>query len=81
MLVKAHEGYANHISLFAENINREIAKRVNNLVGRAGSLWHRRFDDQVTVELGKDELEALLYILTNPVKHGLVTHAKHWPGS
>lgn len=67
------------ISLFAENINREIAKRTNNLINRKGSLWGRRYDDQVTIE-PIDELEGLLYILTNPVKHGLVTHSKHWPG-
>ena len=68
-----------NIALFAENINREIAKRTNMLLGRSGSLWGRRYDDQVTIE-EIDELEGLLYILTNPVKHGLVAHAKHWPG-
>ena len=68
-----------NVSLFAENINREIAKRVNIILGRKGSLWGRRYDDQITIE-ETDELEGLLYILTNPVKHGLVTHSKHWPG-
>lgn len=68
-----------NISLFAENINREIAKRTNHFINRSGSLWARRYDDQVTIEEA-DDLEGLLYILTNPVKHGLVSHAKHWPG-
>jgi putative transposase len=67
------------ISIFAENINREIAKRVNRLLKRKGSFWGRRYDDQVTVEV-EDGLEALLYLLTNPTKHGLVSHAKDWPG-
>lgn len=67
------------IALFAENLNREIAKRTNMLIGRKGSLWGRRYDDLVTIE-ETDDLEGLLYILTNPVKHGLVTHSKHWPG-
>ena len=67
------------ISLFEENINREIAKRVNKLLSRKGSLWARRYDDQITVK-ELDALEGLLYVITNPVKHGLVTHPKHWPG-
>ena len=68
-----------NISLFAENINREIAKRVNIILKRKGSLWGRRYDDQVTIEEA-DDLEGLLYILTDPVKHGLVYHPKNWPG-
>ena len=68
-----------NLSLFAENINREIAKRTNMILKRKGSLWGRRYDDQITIEEA-DELEGLLYILTNPVKHGLVEHPKHWPG-
>ena len=27
-----------------------------------------------------DALEGLLYVVTNPVKHGLVSHPRHWPG-
>jgi putative transposase len=68
-----------NISIFAENVNREISKRVNRLLKRKGSLWHRRYDDQVTVEEA-DALECLVYILTNPTKHGLVSNPKDWPG-
>ena len=71
--------WGENVSLFAENVNREIAKRVNIILGRKGSLWGRRYDDQITIE-ETDELEGLLYILANPVKHGLVTHSKYWPG-
>ena len=68
-----------NLSLFAENINREIAKRVNWHLDRKGSLWGRRYDDQVVLEV-EDALEALVYTLTNAVKHLLVNEPKHWPG-
>lgn len=68
-----------NVSHFMENVNREIAKRINWFLGRKGSVWGRRYDDQVVVEVS-DQLECLLYILTNPVKHHQVCHAKTWPG-
>ena len=76
LLVSSSNG---NLSLFAENVNREISKRVNRMLGRKGSLWGRRYDDQVVIE-AKDGIEGLLYVLTNPVRHGLVTHPKLWPG-
>ncbi len=76
LLVQGKEGV---IPTFAADINREIASRVNRLLRREGVLWGRRYDDQVTLE-AMDELEALLYITTNAVKHGLVSHPRLWPG-
>jgi len=67
------------LPLFAENIGREIAKRVNRLLKRKGSLWGRRYDDQLVIEK-YDALEGLLYTLTNPTKHKLLAHSKLWPG-
>lgn len=76
MLVRAPEG---HLDEFAENVNREIAKRVNRRHGRRGRFWERRYDDQVV--LSKDDaLEALVYIATNPVKHSLSAHPREYPG-
>ena len=67
------------IALFAENINREIGKRVNRLLNREGSLWSRRYDDLLVLE-EQDALEALIYTITNPTKHGLVANPNSWPG-
>ena len=64
---------------FCENINREIARRVNWRNHRTGNFWHRRYDD-LTVLSEEDLLEAFLYITTNPTKHGLVEHPKSWTG-
>jgi len=68
-----------NIALFAENINREICKRVNRLLNRKGSLWSRRYDDLLVLE-EQDALEALTYTVTNPTKHGLVANPNSWPG-
>jgi len=68
-----------NISLFEENVNREISKRVNRLMSRSGSLWHRRYDDLEVLEI-EDALEALVYTVTNPTKHGLVANPSSWPG-
>ena len=64
---------------FEENINREIARRINWKYQREGNFWHRRYDDQ-KVLCEEDLREAFLYVLTNPVHHGLVKHPQEWPG-
>lgn len=76
LLLQGKEGV---IPRFAADINREIASRVNRLLNREGVLWGRRYDDQVTLE-AMDDVEALLYVTTNPVHHGLVSHPRLWPG-
>lgn len=67
------------IPLFAADMDREIAKRVNRYLGRKGVFWHRRYDDLIAIEEA-DALEAVLYVTTNAVKHGLVSHPRNWPG-
>lgn len=64
---------------FAQEINREIAQRINRFIGRSGFFWGRRYDEQICLK-EEDALEALLYISCNPVSHGLVRYAKNWPG-
>lgn len=76
LLIRAPEGL---LPRFVENVNREISHRVNRLLRRKGYVWGRRYDDQVTIE-PYDALEGMLYIVTNPVNHGLVANPRHWPG-
>ena len=64
---------------FMENVNREISRRVNYKLGRKGKLWGRRYKPQA-IPTDKDLEEALLYTVTNPVKHGAVRHSSLWPG-
>lgn len=64
---------------FCENVNREIARRVNWLHRREGPFWARRYVDQEVVS-EEDLLEAFLYVTTNPSGHGLVADSATWPG-
>lgn len=64
---------------FCENVNREIARRINWIHGRKGPLWSRRYTDQA-VASDDDLLEAFLYVVTNSSHHGLIKNPKDWPG-
>jgi REP element-mobilizing transposase RayT len=64
---------------FMENVNREIARRLNFQNGRSGQFWSRRYDDQEVLS-EDDLLEAFLYVTTNATRHGLVEDAAEWPG-
>lgn len=76
VLAKAPLG---NIDEFMENVNREIARRINYKLGRRGKFWSRRYRAQA-VTTDKDLEEALLYIVTNPVKHGAARHPSRWRG-
>ena len=75
ILYKANDGNS---WLFAQNINREIAKRVNMRLNRSGHFWQRRYSEQIVLD-DEDGLEALLYIICNPVSHGLVKDLEDSP--
>jgi REP element-mobilizing transposase RayT len=76
LLIRGPEGI---IPSFEACINREISIRTNRLIRRSGNLWGRRYDDQIAPE-SADAVEAFVYVITNPVKHGLVSHPRLWPG-
>lgn len=64
---------------FEENINREIARRLNWKLHREGRFWSRRYSDQ-EVMTEDDLLEAFLYVSTNATRHGMVEDPAAWPG-
>ena len=68
-----------NIDEFCENVNREIAKRLNWKYRREGKFWSRRYDDQ-QILTANDLIEAFLYVTTNPSRHGLVRNSKDWTG-
>jgi len=61
-------------------INSLSARRVNELSGRSGRLWSRRFYDQ-GIRDSDDFEECFRYINDNPRASGLVTVAAHYPYS
>lgn len=76
LLIKAPRGNADE---FFENVNREIARRMNWMLRQEGQFWARRYSEQI-VPTEADVLEAFLYINTNPTKHGLLEDSSRWPG-
>jgi hypothetical protein len=64
---------------FAEDVNRELARRINRFLGRRGHFWARRYDDVIVIT-EVDAVTGFLYVLNNCVHHGLVSHARLWPG-
>ena len=64
---------------FEENLNREIARRLNWKLHKSGSFWARRYSEQ-EVPSEDDLLEAFLYITTNAVRHGLEANPALWLG-
>ena len=64
---------------FLENVNREISRRMNWRLRREGQFWGRRYAEQIVLT-EEDALEALLYINTNPTRHGLLADSSRWPG-
>jgi REP element-mobilizing transposase RayT len=76
LIVRAPRG---NFDEFAENVNREIARRINFLNQRRGKFWSRRYDDQ-EIKSEEDLLEAFLYVTTNVSRHGLLEDPAKWPG-
>lgn len=68
-----------NIDEFEENVNREIARRLNWKHHREGKLWSKRYDDS-TILSEEDLVEAFLYVTTNPTRHGLVKDSREWEG-
>jgi putative transposase len=65
---------------FARDLDRLIAKSVNAHLGRFENLWDSGRPSYVRLLDADAVRENTQYILTNPVKDGLVPRAKDWPG-
>jgi len=65
---------------FREHFHRMVAKSQNALRGRWENLWSTEEPSVVEVLELSDLLDKLVYVATNPVKHGLVEKVHHWPG-
>ena len=77
LLIKAPRGNSDE---FIENINREIARRINWKYHREGPLWGRRYSEQIVLDEEEDLLEAFLYVTLNPTRHGLIKDSSKWKG-
>ncbi len=69
------------LSMFMQYLNANIAKKLNDHLGRKGAFWERRFR---AIAMSEDEATArwrLRYLLTHGVKECLVGKVEEWPGA
>lgn len=65
---------------FEQYLNALVARAVNASLGRWESFWAPGSYSAVALSSPHDVLEKIAYVLTNPVKAGLVASADQWPG-
>ena len=69
------------ISEFSRDLHMYIAKARNASLGRWENLWDNSKPSYVRLEDAQAIRENTQYILTNPVKDGLVRRVQDWPGA
>ena len=65
---------------FYQHFHTQMAKCQNALRGRWENLWSTEELCLVELMTPNDVIDELVYVATNPVKHGLVERVHHWPG-
>jgi REP-associated tyrosine transposase len=68
------------LSLGMQRLNGRYAEEFNRKFKRSGHLWGDRFWTRV-VQSEEYLVEVCEYVLNNPVRAGLVAHARDWPWS
>lgn len=68
-----------NMSAFMRDFQSQLARRINILRGRKGTLYSGRFHMEHVVDDGA-VIDKLCYTLTNPVQSLLVEHPDRWPG-
>lgn len=68
-----------NMSEFMEQLQGQIAERLNKLRGRSGPVFPKRFDDQALLD-EQVLRDKIAYLLNNPVQDRLVRSAEDWPG-
>lgn len=66
---------------FLEYFHKLFAKCQNTLLGRWENFWSNEQTSMVRLADSGAILDKLIYVVTNPVKEGLVATAREWPGS
>jgi len=66
---------------FLETFHKLVAKHQNALRGRWENFWASEATSVVELSSAEDILAKMTYVLTNPVKDGLIERADQWPGA
>ena len=65
---------------FMRDLLAQATRRLNCVLDREGPLWDSRRYSSVEVHGEGAAWDKLVYVMTNPVKHGLVSRPEDWPG-
>ncbi|MCB9729459.1 MAG: hypothetical protein H6744_08845 [Deltaproteobacteria bacterium] len=68
------------VCAFLQHFHSLVARLCNLKLGRTENFWSTDKASLVLLPEPDDVLESLVYVLTNPVKGGLVRSHKDWPG-
>lgn len=64
---------------FMGTFQGQVASRINDHRGRSGTVFPRRYDDEILLD-GQALEDKIGYVLNNPLHHDLVPAADAWPG-
>lgn len=65
---------------FMRDLLAQATRRLNSVLVREGPLWDARRYSSVEVHGEGAAWDKLVYVMTNPIKHGLVSRPEDWPG-
>ncbi|MEO8341377.1 MAG: transposase [Nitrospirota bacterium] len=77
LLIETPDG---HVSRGMRQLNGVFTQRINRRHGQVGHLFQGRFK-AILVERESYLLELCRYVVLNPIRAGMVTHAEHYPWS
>ncbi|NOZ01269.1 MAG: hypothetical protein GXP54_05195 [Deltaproteobacteria bacterium] len=70
-----------NLPAFMSWFNEFLAKAFNALHGRWENFWAPGSYSMVHLQTPQDTLDKIMYTIINPVRAGLVSRARHWPGA
>jgi len=80
LLEKDNQGNSVYLQDLLQSVKGFSARRINSYENRSGNLWQKESFD-ITIRNEEHLYNSINYTLNNPVKAGLVSNWKLWPGS
>ncbi len=69
-----------NLPAFMQLLNCLVARALNAYYRRSENMWSPGSYNAVALVGEEDVIDKLIYVLSNPVEAGLVSHGEHWPG-
>lgn len=79
-IVAGERDLSSDISAFKQSVSANLTMGINNKYDRQGSIWVNAPFHEEQLHSPEAILNAIAYVITNPVAAGLVARPEHWPG-